>query len=137
MSLMSSLLKLATTVIPKTSVQYRKYQSKVSTAFGTTTQSFTAWGSVGAVVEPGIVSSFGGKGIELRDYKEMGLDWSRRYITVWMPDKGLTPAADKEGSDEVCYAGKVFTVLQVENWDQMNGWQRVYCVENKSKTPPS
>lgn len=133
MSIFSSILNRAFTVIPHSSVGYQKFISKAISDFGVATLTYTDEERIKAIVEPGIVSSFGGKCIELKDYKEMGLDWSRRYITVWMPAVGLEPCADREGADRIIHNNKVFTVLQVENWEDYNGWQRVYCVEDKSE----
>lgn len=129
MSQFANILKLAFGMIPHTTVQYRKYQSKTINDFGVATQSYTALASTPASVQPGIVSSFGGKCVELKDYKEMGLDWTRRHITVWMPDVGLEPATNNEGGDQVVYNSMTFNVLQCENWLDYDGWVRIYCVQ--------
>lgn len=128
-----NILKEAFTNIAHSSVQYRKFQSKSINDFGVTAQTFSSWETSVAIVQPGIVSSFGGKCIELKDYKEMGLDWSRRHITVWLPYVGLEPDADRDGADQIKTAdGRIFNVLQVENWGEYTGYSRVYCVEKKA-----
>lgn len=133
MSLLSNVLKIATSLIPQHKIAFRKFITSSVTDFGVANQEFSDWVSVNGVVQPGIVSSFGGSNIELKDYKELGLDWSRRHITVWLTDKGLEPCCDKDGADQIEYNGKTFTILQVENWDDFNNWQRCYCVEEKGK----
>lgn len=132
MGIMSSILIRARSLIrTDDSVKFRRFVSNSISEFGVASQTFSDWVIVAANVQPGIVSSFGGSNIEMKDYKEMGLDWSRRYITVWIKDKGLQPCVDKNGADEILYNGMEFTVIQVENWDRFNNWQRIYCVEKK------
>lgn len=133
MSILSSVYKIASSIIPSDYIHFRKFLEKSTTEFGVVTQSFSEWSKARSHVQPGIVSSFGGSCIELKDYKQLGLDWSRRYITVWLFDKGLEPCCDKDGSDQVKYQDKIFTILQVENWDRFNNWQRCYCVEEKER----
>lgn len=128
----SNIIKSAFRVIPHTTIGYRKFVSKTNNEFGVVSETFTDTSTAVAIVQPGIVSSFGGKCIELRDYKEMGLDWSRRYVTVWMQDVGLEPAVNRDGSDEIIHDGKTFTVLQVENWLEYTGYTRCYCAEKKT-----
>lgn len=127
-----NILRTAFSMIPHSSVKFRKFISKSVNDFGVTVQNFTAEEEVEAIVEPGIISSFGGSRIELKDYKELGLDWSKRYVTAWLPYRGLENAADRDGADQIIYLGKTFSVLQVENWGEYNGWQRCYCVEIKA-----
>lgn len=133
MSLFTSIHKMASSIIPTGKIRFRKFINNSPNDFGIVSQNFSEWQGVAAHIQPGIVSSFGGKGIELKDYKELGLDWSRRHITVWLTDKGLEPCCNKDGADQIKYHDKVFTILQVENWDEFNNWQRCYCVEEKGK----
>ena len=119
-------------IVPPTTIQYQKFIARAIGDFGVATETYSAVESVEASVQPGIVASFGGKCVELKDYKEMGLDWSRRYITAWMPGRGLEPPVDRNGSDRIIYGGRIFNVLQVEDWEDYNGWQRVYAVCDKS-----
>lgn len=132
-----SILKSAFSIIPHSSVDYRKFSGLTTNDFGISTHLYTEWRTAEGIAQPGIVSSFGGKCIELKDYKELGLDWSRRYITIWIPDVGLENATERNGSDQIRWNNRVFNVLQVENWDVYNGWQRCYCVEDKSETEQS
>ena len=137
MSLINSVLRQAWNVIPHSTIQYRKYINRAISDFGVSKSEFTEWKTVEAITQPGIISSFGGKGVELKDYKEMGLDWAKRYVTAWMPNVGLEPAVNRNGADEFLYDGQVFTVLQVENWGSYNGWIRAYGVQNKTQIPSS
>lgn len=131
MSIFTDIHRLATQIIPMDKIGYAKFVENRTNNFGIVEQVFEDAVDTRAHVQPGIVSSFGGSNIEMKDYKEMGLDWSRRYITVWIKDKGLQPCVDKNGADEILYNGMEFTVIQVENWDRFNNWQRIYCVEKK------
>lgn len=132
MSLFSNILKIAFGQIPHSTIEYKIYASKSINNFGIVAPTYTTPATVEAIVQPGIISSFGGKCVELKDYKDMGLDWSRRYVTVWMPDVGLQPAMDQRMADQITYNSKTFNVLQVENWLEYDGWCRVYCVEHQT-----
>ena len=127
-----NILNAALSVIPHSSVEYQKFISKTVNDFGVTVQSFSEPKRVKAIVESGIVNAIGGNGVELKDYKDMGLDWSKRYITVWLSYVGLEPPADRDGSDRILWDGKTFSVIQVEDRGDYDGWQRCFCVEIKA-----
>lgn len=131
MSIFSDIHRITTQIIPMDRIGYAKFVENRTNDFGIVEQVFEDVVDTSAHVQPGIVSSFGGSNIEMKDYKELGLDWSKRHITVWMTDRNLEPCCSQEGADKILYNGMEFTVIQVENWDRFNNWQRIYCVEKK------
>lgn len=127
-----NILKTALSVIGSHTVKIRIASGVTVSDAGIPTVSYSAPITVKGSVQPGIVSSFGGKNISERDYKDMGLDWTRSYITVWVPDVGLSVVHDRKSSDTVEFEGRIFNVIQCADWEVQNGWKRCYCVERKA-----
>lgn len=128
MRLFSDVLSIAVNSIPREKIQYRKYIGENVNDNGIVSQNFTEWSDALAVVEPGIVSSFGGNNINERDYKELGLDWSRNYVTIW-GHLDLHTALINRAPDQVRIRGKIFNIIQTEDWIVFSGWKRMYCEE--------
>ena len=129
MSILASVHKIASSLIPRQGIEWRKFDANATSAAGRIEASYGSWQSILAHVQPGIISSFGGKNISEKDYKDLGLDFSRVFYTIWTDDTRLTSVAHQGSSDQIKIAGKIFNVIQVENWDEFNGWKRCYCEE--------
>lgn len=127
-----NILKQALSVTGTQTVKIRIAAGSTINAAGVPTVSYGDPIVVSGSVQPGIVSSFGGKNISEKDYKDMGLDWTRSYITVWIPDVGLSVIHDKKSADTVEFNGRIFNVIQCADWELQNGWKRCYCVERKA-----
>jgi len=133
MSAFGNIHKLASSLIPQQNIEWRKAATSTVDQYGQVTSTYAnqnAWNTARAHVQPGIVSSFGGKNISEKDYKEMGLDWSRRYVTIWVSDANITSVAGAQSTDQIRIGGnRIFNVIQVADWIEYNGWKRCYCVE--------
>ena len=127
-----NILKQALSVTGTQTVKIRIAAGSTINAAGVPTVSYGDPIVVSGSVQPGIVSSFGGKNISEKDYRDMGLDWTRSYITVWIPDVGLSVIHDKKSADTVEFNGRIFNVIQCADWELQNGWKRCYCVERKA-----
>ena len=128
----NNILKSALSIIGSHTVKVRIATGVSVNDAGVPTVTYSEPIAVSGSVQPGIVSSFGGKNISEKDYKDMGLDWTRSYITVWIPDVGLKPIHDKKSSDTVEFNGRIFNVIQCADWELQNGWKRCYCAERKA-----
>ena len=128
----NNILKSALSIIGSHTVKVRIATGVSVNDAGVPTVTYSKPIVVSGSVQPGIVSSFGGKNISEKDYKDMGLDWTRSYITVWIPDVGLKPIHDKKSSDTVEFNGRIFNVIQCADWELQNGWKRCYCAERKA-----
>lgn len=128
----NNILKSALSIIGSHTVKIRIATGTAVNDAGVPTVTYSDPIVVKGSVQPGVVSSFGGKNISEKDYKDMGLDWTRSYITVWIPDVGLKPIHDKKSTDTVEYNGHIFNVIQCADWELQNGWKRCYCVERKA-----
>lgn len=123
-----NILDIASTIIGTEVIQYRKFLTK-EIDHGQVVPTYDDWKNVRACVQPGIVSSFGGKNISLKDYKELGLDWTKCYYTIWATGIDITTVYKQDVSDQIKWGDRILNVMQVENWTGLNGWKRCYCVE--------
>ena len=128
----NNILKSALSIIGSHTVKIRIATGTAVNDAGVPTVTYGDPIVVSGSVQPGIVSSFGGKNISEKDYKDMGLDWTRSYITVWIPDVGLKPIHDRKSADTVEYNGRIYNILQSADWETQNGWKRCYCCERKA-----
>lgn len=124
----NNLLNIAMRTIGTNALEYRLYSGSTVNEFGKPSVSYGEWKGARASIQPGIVSSFGGKCISEKEYQELGLSWARTYVTVWVNNVELTTSENEEAADQIRINGKVYNVLQVENWLMQNGWKRCYCV---------
>lgn len=123
-----NILNTAMSSIGTDRIQYRLYSGNTINDAGVPTVTYGEWANTRASVQPGIVSSFGGKCISEKEYQELGLSWARTYVTIWLSDVGLRTSENENAADQIRIGNKVFNVLQVEDWLMQNGWKRCYCV---------
>lgn len=131
MSIFTNLHKIANRLIPRQRIQWRKALDTVISEDGIAVSGYCEWNAILAHAMPGIISSFGGKNINERDYKDMGLDFSRNYYTVYCDNIDVRTVCEQHSADQFMINGKVFNVIQTEDWEEFgyNGWKRCYCVE--------
>lgn len=131
MSIFTNLHKIANRLIPRQRVQWRKALDTVISEDGIAVSGYGEWNAILAHAMPGIISSFGGKNINERDYKDMGLDFSRNYYTVYCDNIDVRTVCEQHSADQFMINGKIFNVIQTEDWEEFgyNGWKRCYCVE--------
>ena len=120
---------MAMKIIPRNAFQYRKFNGVSTNQFGQRITSYTDWNNGFGVVQPGIISSFGGKNISEKDYKDLGLDFARATVTVWIKGVELKSVNGESSCDQVMFEGKIYNVIQAANWNEYSGWRRCYCQE--------
>lgn len=129
MSIFSNVHRLASSVIPRRKIKYRKSKGAVINQFGVRTASYDEWTETIAHVQPGVIAAFGGKCVSERDYKDFGLDFSKMTMTVWLDDKDLSLMVHKDFPDQLMIDGKIFNIMQVSDWLEFSGWKRIFCEE--------
>lgn len=131
MSIFTNLHKIANRIIPRQKIFWRKAKDTIVSDAGIPVSEYGEWTPTMAHALPGIVSSFGGKNINERDYKEMGLDFSRNYYTVYTDNLDVRTVCEQHAADQFKIFGKIFNILQTEDWEEFgyNGWKRCYCVQ--------
>lgn len=121
-------------VIGTDGISYRFNNGISANEMGIPQASFTEWQNARASVQPGIVSSFGGKNISEKEYNDLGLSWSRSYITIWIKDIKLRTAEDENAADQVMWNGDIYNVLQCADWIDQATWKRCYCVKDRDRS---
>ena len=129
MSLFKNMYRLAQVLIPRERFEYRIPTENIITGAGRIVPSFGEWKSARAFIQPGIVSSFGGKNIEEKDYKDMGLDFSHRYITLWVDSADIGTVANGVSAVQVKVRDRIWNVIHTADWIVFNGWKRIYAEE--------
>ena len=129
MSIFTNIHRIASKVIPTQKIKYRVAGNSTTDDYGIRKSTYGDWKDIRAHVAPGIISSFGGKNIEERDYKDMGLDFSHRFITVWCDNTDIKTLAKKDSPDQIMVGTSVFNIIQVADWLDFSGWKRIYCEE--------
>ena len=126
---MRYLLRHAFGLIRKSRFDYRLDAGTVTNDFGQKVPSYGEWIPATGIVEPGLVSSFGSKNLQEISYKDLGLDPSRKTITVWLEYSGIGTTADGSTCDQIRWNGRIYNVLRIEDWLEYDGWKRAYCQE--------
>lgn len=129
MSLMFNIHRVASMIIPMQAIEYRNSSGVTISDSGLAKVSYGDWKKIKAHVQPGIVASFGSKNLSEQDYKELGLDWSRLSMTVWLSNSDVQCMALKQSTDQFKINGHIFNILKIADWNDFNGWKRVYCAE--------
>lgn len=63
--------------------------------------------------------------VPLNRYESMGLDYKRRYVTLFAPKNVIGVERERSG-DEFEYAGKRYSVIEGEaDWFMQDGWTAV------------
>lgn len=129
MSLFTNIHKIASALIPRERFEYRTSGDNELSAAGRLVPTYGEWKHASGHIQPGIVSSFGGKNIEEKDYKDMGLDFSHRFMTIWHDISELTTIADRQAACQVRIRGKIFNVIHAADWIVFDGFKRIYVEE--------
>lgn len=128
MSIFSNIHRIAARLVPRQTIEYRSVSSAIGFG-GVPSLVYGKWRKVRAHVQPGIISSFGGKNISEKDYKDIGLDFSRNYITMWASNADIATVAHRQNPDQIRVGGRIFNIIQRADWLEFSGWSRCYCVE--------
>lgn len=128
------ILARALRVIKPIRFEYRHALSDETDEFGQRTPAYGEWTWTNGHVQPGIISSFGGKNVGEKDYKDFGIDTSKSTITVWIKGVYLNNTARGRTCDQVRYLGKIYNVFQCAEWNSYDDWRRCYCYEDMDPT---
>lgn len=129
MGFLNNIHRIASKIIPTRSIEWGRQGESFTDEYGCRKSGETVWSTVRAHVQPGIISSFGGKNIDEKDYKDFGLDFSHRHITIWIDGVDIHTVAQKGNPDKIRFDGKVFNVMHTADWLDFDGWKRCYCEE--------
>ena len=74
--------------------------------------------------------------VPLSNYKALGLDLSRSYVTLYTNTPIVGVERDVSG-DLFSYNGKVYQAVSTTNWLAMDGWNQVTAVQVDTALPAS
>lgn len=114
----SNLLKKAFKIINKDPFIYRQFKSRTTNSIGIDVPEF----------EPDVDLKGSIQAVPRRLYQQHGLDWKKNYITIYSYDVIEGVNRDTSG-DRIIFDGKLFQVLDENNWTPIDGWTGVMCVE--------
>ena len=114
----SNLLKKAFKVISKDSFIYRQFKVRITNSIGIDIPDY----------EPDIELKGSIQAVPRRLYQLHGLDWKKNYIMIYSSDTIKGVNRDTTG-DRVVFDGKLFQVLDENDWTPIDGWNGVMCVE--------
>ncbi len=116
-----NLLKQAFKIIDKDTFIYRQFKSRTTNSIGIDVPEF----------EDDIELKGSVQAVPRKLYQEYGLDWKKKYITIYSSDTIEGVDRDTSG-DRIIFNGKLFQVLDEINWIPIDGWNGVMCVEVNS-----
>lgn len=114
----SNLLKKAFKIINKDPFVYRQFKKRTTNSIGIDVPEF----------EPDVILNGSIQAVPRRLYQQHGLDWKKNYITIYSSDVIEGVNRDTTG-DRIMFDGKLFQVLDENNWTPIDGWNGVMCVE--------
>ena len=116
-----NLLKKAFKIIDKDTFIYRQFKSRTTNSIGIDVPEF----------EDDVELKGSVQAVPRKLYQEHGLDWKKKYITIYSSDTIEGVDRDTSG-DRIIFNGKLFQVLDETNWIPIDGWNGVMCVEVNS-----
>jgi len=114
----ANLLSIAARVIRMETLQHRAFVSRALNAAGDYESTFAA--------PAAIQGSF--QAINKKLYQELGLNLAKNYATLYTSASVLPTTRDREG-DRIIFAGKVWQCESDQNWQAMDGFTKMLCVE--------
>lgn len=116
-----NLLEGALSVLPFVCFKYRSFRRSEVDEFGQSVQAFNEWKLCRGMVQP----------VNRSLYEDMGLDFTKTYISVWGSIPLDASSEKQDGSDQLLWNGHLWNITAVNEWNQYNGWANVTAVEER------
>lgn len=114
----SNLLKKAFKIVKKDTFIFRQFKSREPNSIGIDVPVF----------EPDTSLKGSVQAVPRRLYQQHGLDWKKKYIMIYSED--VIEGVDRGTSgDRIVWNGKLYQVLDENDWSLIDGWNGVMCVE--------
>ena len=118
-----NLLNQALKIIPKQTFIYYKFKKVEINNIGNKVNSYeqpiTMQGSVQAISQD--------------MYEKLGLDWSKKYISVHASIDVRNADNDQPAPDKIVWNNKEYLVTKQTNWYTQDGWNKVIAVEQSDE----
>lgn len=113
-----NLLNRALRLVKAQPVQYRRFVGRTTNEIGLDVSEYAdpvqIMGSVQAVPRS--------------TYETLGLDFQKQYVTLYTVTEVLDLRRDISG-DMIDFGGRAYQLVSSTDWQAMDGWQSVLCVE--------
>lgn len=114
--MIGNLLSLAMSVTGTQPVSWAKFKSRSTNSAGHVVPTYYAARPITGQAQP----------ISQKLYQALGLDWNKKYITLYTP-AGVV-SVDREGSgDKITYNGETYLAESDTDWSAQAGWKSVVC----------
>ena len=132
------LLKLAGQVVPEVEFEYRVLEGKMTNEIGNQVAMYGAWTKARGNIQPGLVQSFNARGVADTGaiMKALGLDQSKRVMSVFAYGLKLRNVHDQDMPDQIRYCGLVYNIWSVSDWFDYDGWKALVCIEDTREREP-
>lgn len=114
-----NILDIALSLIPPTVVQIRKNLNTNDNAYGQVSAAYSEWVDVYGIVQPG------GESNEHTN----GIDYSKKRVSIWLRGVDLTGTHIQEAPDQIRYVGRIYNVVDVDDWFPYDNYRKCDCVE--------
>lgn len=114
----ANLLNMALGVIGAQQPEWRKYLGMTTNPAGVKVATWAAGVPVTGSLQP----------VGNTHLQQLGLDWTKSYVTFYASQDFGDPTRDKTG-DKLVYGGKTYQVMSKTPWVLQDGWSSVLCVE--------
>ena len=114
----SNLLNLAFTIIKPTKVNLYRFSSKLENEIGNVVNSY----------EPPESITTGVQTVPRSVYRQMGLDFNKRYIRLWSSENFEDLQRDRSG-DQIGYKGRRYELMNEEDWTPIDGWNGILAID--------
>lgn len=130
MGFLGNIHRMASSIIPTTTIGFRKATTTTIDQYGQAIPGYlTDFTDIKAHVEPGLPSSFGSKNISESDYKDFGLDMTKRYYSIWTDNTSISTIANGDSCDQVKINNRIYNIVRVADWADFDGWKCCLCEE--------
>lgn len=120
-----NILDIALSIIPPTLVQARKSLGTKINRYGQSEAAYTEWVEVYGIVQPGS---------ERNEHIE-GMDYSKKYVSIWLRGYTLDGTHLDWSPDQIRYMGRIFNVIDVDDWYSYDNFRKCECVEVLNLAP--
>lgn len=121
-----NLLNQALSVIPKQTFIYYKFKSVTVNEQGIKQNEYeqpvTMQGSVQAISQD--------------MYEKLGLDWSKKYISVHASIDMRNTDNDQPAPDKIVWNNKEYLITKATSWYMQDGWNKIVAVEQTEDEEP-
>lgn len=115
--MLSNILNIALSVIPKQAFEYYEYDTKANTDIGIDEVGYKAPITLYGSIQP----------VTQAVYIEMGLDFTKRYYNAFC-SRFINDVKRDVSSDKVMYNGQTMQVIGKTEWSAYNGWDSFLMV---------